>query len=161
MTNLHQVRLKSTNWKVKWFNSQREQHGPKQYSKNLQAHLGLSWPLVFSWIRVPESLDSCVVFCRLLYCLSVYDLWLLNTSLVSSNVFLNNYLGTVNLINGVSAERRLGDTLGDYYSVSYCFRLIVRKMELPEYHDSNQHSDVVRLLTFLTHAPSICTVQII
>ena len=45
----------------------------------------LSSSLVFSGIRVAPSLVFCVVFCRSLYCLSFFNLWLLITPLVSLN----------------------------------------------------------------------------
>ena len=52
--------------------------------------------LVFSWVRVVQSLDFCVVFCRSLFvllyfffsplcCLSFFDIRILITPLVSSN----------------------------------------------------------------------------
>jgi len=45
----------------------------------------LSSYLAFSSVHVAQSLVLCVVFCRSLYCLSVFDLRLLITHLVSSN----------------------------------------------------------------------------
>ena len=63
----------------------------EQELPTLPEHLSL--PPVFSGVRLARSLAFCVVFCRSLfvlsscplYCLSVFDVQLLITSLVSSN----------------------------------------------------------------------------